>query len=155
MQNLAKIDKSLESIDVTRLVEYTKKIKEIGQGFNPMLAPIYIRDFIVAYDITLTYLAEATKADLRADAAVKQAESIAFLDRAGDYLEGNSIKDTAAARERYICIDSDVIAAKEAKAKTAAIVMFLKNKLQEFRMAHDDIKKIAYADQYQTDNEGV
>ena len=93
MRELARIEKTLEYIDVTKLVQYTKKIKDIGQGFNPMLAPIYIRDFIIAYDIAFTYLAEATKADMLADAALKQAESIAFLDNAGDYLKEKEIME--------------------------------------------------------------
>jgi len=155
MSDLVKIDHSLKTIDVTRLVQYTKKIHEIGQGFNPLLAPIFIRDFIIAYDITNTFLAEATKADVRADTAIKKAEAIAFLDRAGTYLKENDLKDTAAARERYIHIDEDVIAAREAKAKTTAICKFLYNKLQEFRSAHDSVRKIAYSQQFQSDHEGM
>lgn len=155
MSSIAIIEKSLNTIDVTRLVEYTKKIQEIGQGLNPMLAPIFIRDFIIAYDITNTFLAEATKADVRADTAIKRFEAIAFLEKAGKYFEANGIKDTAAARERYVHIDEDVIAAREAKAKTIAISKFLYNKLQEFRSAHDSVRKIAYAQQFQTNDEGM
>ena len=155
MSELAKIENSLKTIDVTRLVVYTKKIQEIGQGFNPLLAPIFIRDFIMAYDLTNIYLSEATKADVRADSAIKHAESIAYLERAGGYLTEHSIKDSSAARERYIQIDPDVMAAKEAKAKTTAIVKFLYNKLQEFRMAHDSIRKIAYAQEFQSNHEGM
>lgn len=153
MTDLVKIQNNLEAIDVTQLVKFTNKIKEIGHGFNPMLAPIYLQDFIIAYDISNTMLASAVKADLMAENACKQAESIAFLDRASSYIKESGLKDSAEARKKYIDIDSDVIAAKELRAKTTAIVTFLKNKLQAFRMAHDDIKKMAYTDQYQTDNE--
>ena len=155
MSNLAKIEHSLQSIDVTKLVQYTKRIQEIGQGFNPMLAPVFIRDFIMAYDITNTYFAEATKADVRADSAIKQSEAIAYLERAGNYLKENEIKDTSAARERYIHIDVDVMAAREAKAKTTALTKFLYNKLQEFRSAHDSVRKIAYSQTFQSDHEGM
>ena len=155
MSNIDKIDRSLEAIDVTKLVQYTRRIQEIGQGFNPQLAPVFIRDFIMAYDITNTFLAEATKADVRADTAIKNSEAIAFLDRAGPYLKENEIKDTASARERYIFIDEDVLAAREAKAKTTAICKFLYNKLQEFRSAHDSVRKIAYSQTFQSDHEGM
>jgi len=36
------------------------------------------------------------------------------------------------------------------------MVTFLKNKLQAFRLAHDDTKKIAYANEYNdSSNEGM
>lgn len=155
MSNLQKIDSSLQNIDLTKLAIYTNKIKDIGHGFNPMLAPIYIRDFIIAYDIAITYLSEAIKADMRADSLLKQVESIAFLDNAKDYLKEREIKDSAEARKRYVSVDPDVLDAQEAKAKTTAVVSFLKGKVQEFRLAHDSVKKIAYADQYQTQFEGM
>jgi hypothetical protein len=155
MSNLAKIEHSLQSIDVTKLVKYTKRIQEIGQGFNPALAPVFIRDFIMAYDVTNMYLAEATKADVRADSAIKQTEAIAYLERAGEYLKENEIKDTSAARERYVHIDDDVMAAREAKAKTTALCKFLYNKLQEFRSAHDSVRKIAYSQTFQSGEEGM
>jgi uncharacterized protein (DUF2164 family) len=155
MSSVAIIENSLKAIDITRLAEYTKRIQEIGQGFYPMLAPIFIRDFIIAYDITNTFLAEATKADVRADTAIKRFEAIAFLEKAGAYFEANGIKDTAAARERYVHIDDDVMAAREAKAKTIAICKFLYNKLQEFRCAHDSVRKIAYTQSFQSDHEGM
>lgn len=155
MSNLTKIEHSLQTIDVTKLVQYTRRIQEIGQGFNPSLAPIFIRDFIMAYDITNVYLAEATKADVRADTAIKYSEAIAYLERAGTYLKDREIKDSNAAREKYIPIDPDVMAAREIKAKTTALCKFLYNKLQEFRSAHDSVRKIAYSQTFQSDHEGM
>lgn len=155
MSNLVKIEQSLKTIDITKLVQYTGRIQEIGQGFNPALAPIFIRDFIMAMDVTNMYLAEATKADVRAESAIKYAEAIAYLERAGTYLKDNEIKDTDAARKMYIPIDDDVQAAREIKSKTQALCKFLYNKLQTFRSAHDSVRKIAYAQTFQTDHEGM
>jgi hypothetical protein len=119
------------------------------------MAPVYMRDFILAYDVTNTMLSRAIRADLEAASAVDTARSIAYLDKAGDYLKLKNIKDSSEARKQYIEIDSDVQRANNLRAKTQAMVSFLKNKMQEFRLAHDDVKKIAYGDQYLSPEEGM
>lgn len=148
------VDKANKMVDVTRLVKYTQKIADIG-SLQKMMAPIYLKDFIEAIDVASSMLAAATKMDHQADASVKRTEAIAFLDRAGDYLKAKGIKDSAEARKKYIDVDPDVILAKDEKARTAALVVFLKHKVQEFRLAHDDVKKIAYGDQQLTNWEGM
>ena len=148
------IDKIHKAVDVTKLVKYTNKIKDIG-SLQKMMAPLYLRDFIEAIDVSSTMLSMAIHADHKADALVKNAEAIAFLDKAGDYLKAKGIKDSAEARKRYIDIDSDVVAAKDEKARTTALVSFLKNKVRVFQDAHNAIKKIAYGDQNMTDWEGM
>jgi len=50
----------LQTIDVTRLAEYTKKISEIG-SLNKMMAPNYLRDFINAMDMTSSMLSDTTR----------------------------------------------------------------------------------------------
>ena len=148
------VDKADKMVDVTKLVKYTRKIADIG-SLQKMMAPIYLKDFIEAIDVSTTMLAAATKMDYEADAAVKTAEAIAFLDRAGDYLKQKGIKDSAEARKKYIDIDPDVIAAKNEKARTAALIVFLRGKVQGFQKAHDDVKKIAYGDQQLSNWEGM
>lgn len=154
--SLTKIEESLQSIDMTRVIKYTKKIQELSKGANTQLAPIHLQDFIMAIDVTNVLLAKAIRTDLRADAYLKQSESIAYMDNAGEYLTEKGIKDTAEARKRYVPIDPAVMAANDMRAKTAAMVSFLRNKMMEFRMAHDDIKKIAYSGDYNnTEYEGM
>jgi len=148
------VDKANKMVDVTKLVKYTQKIADIG-SLQKMMAPIYLKDFIEAMDVSSSMLAAATKMDHYADTLVKQTEAIAFLDKAGDYLKQIGIKDSAEARKIYVDIDPDVVSAKNEKARTAALVVFLKNKVQEFRLAHDDVKKIAYGDQQLTNWEGM
>jgi len=148
------VDKANKIVDVTRLVEYTRKIKDIG-SLQKMMAPIYLKDFIEAIDVSSTMLSVAVQLDIKADTALKQAEAIAFLDKAGDYLKQKGIKDSAEARKKYVDIDPDVIDAKNEKARTTALVIFLKNKVQEFRLAHDDVKKISYGDQQLSNWEGM
>ena len=151
---LVVLEKKLLRLDVTRLIEYTKKIERIG-GLNNMMAPQYLRDFIIAQDHTSTLLSHAVRYDLEAANALETAKAIAYLDKAGDYLKSKGIKDSAEARKRYVELDADVKAAHQLKAKTAALVTFLKNKHQAFRQAHDDVKKMVYSDQYQSPDEGM
>jgi len=147
------MSKELQTIDVTKLVEYTKLISDIG-GLNKMMAPNYLRDFINAMDVTSSMLSKATKAQLNAESELKRAEAIAYLDKAGDYLSERGIKDTAESRKKYIDVDSDVLAAKDKVAAATAMVTFLKNKYQAFRCAHDDVKKISFNEVQGTAFEG-
>jgi hypothetical protein len=153
MRDLMVIEGDLQRIDVKRLVQYTHLIKDIG-SLNHMMAPAYLRDFIMAYDLTNMMLAEAIRYDIETKTAFDAARSIAYLDRAGDYLSKRNIKDSAESRKQYVDVDPDVQKAADLRAKTEALVAFLKNRLQSFRLAHDDVKKMAYTDQYQTPNEG-
>lgn len=153
--SLVKIEEGLRNLDMTRVVEYTHKIQDISKGFNTSLAPIYLRDFILAIDVTNGLLASAIRTHARAEAYAKQMEAIAFMDNAKVEIEQRGLRDSAEARKRYVPMDPAVIEAHEAKAKTEAMVVFLKNKLQEFRLAHDDVKKIAYSNEYNTEYEGM
>ncbi len=119
-----------------------------------MMAPQYLRDFILGYDVTNAMLSTAVRCEIEAKTALDRAKAIAYLDRAGDYCKKNDIKISNGVREQYVELDDDVAEAKSTYAKTVALVTFLKNKLYEFRMAHDDVKKMVYSDSYQTPNEG-
>ena len=143
----------LQTIDVTKLVHYSEKIKEIG-GLNKMLAPNYLRDFIMAMDMTSSMLSKAVKTNLESKAQLDKAKAIAYLDRAPDYCKQNDIKISNGVREMYVDLDEDVIAAKEKYAASEAMVTFLKNKYQAFRCAHDDVKKISFNEVQGTGFEG-
>jgi len=145
----------LQTVDVTKLVHYTEKINEIGSSnFNKMLAPNYLRDFIMAMDMTSSMLSQATRTNLSAKAALDKAKAIAYLDKAQDYCVNNDIKLSNGVREMYVDLDEDVIRAKEVYAASEAMVTFLKNKYQAFRCAHDDVKKISFNDVQGTGFEG-
>lgn len=151
--SIVAVEQRLKTIDVTKLVDYTRKIKDIG-GLNNMMAPQYLRDFILAYDVANAMLSTAVRCEVEAKAALDRAKAIAYLDRATEYCRENGIKISNGVREQYVELDEDVAAAKSLYAKATAMTTFLKNKLQEFRMAHDDVKKMVYSDSYQTPNEG-
>jgi hypothetical protein len=141
-------------LDITHLATYTNKIGEVA-SVSKMMAPVYLRDFIIGQDIATTLLARAVQADAKAKARLEYVESIAYLENAGTYLESKSIKESSEARKRYVDIDPDVVAAKDSKARTEALVVLLKGKLSELRQAHDDLKRIAYSDPHMTAYEGM
>lgn len=141
-------------VDITQLAKYINKIEELST-VSKMLAPVYLRDFIIGQDVAITLYARAIKADAKAKAKLEYAESIAYLESAKAYLDAQGIKDTSEARKQYVNIDPTVLEAKDQKAQTEAFVILLKGKCQELRMAHDDLKKITYADTHMTDFEGM
>lgn len=140
-------------IDITSLSTYLNKVKDIP-SLSKMDAPMYLRDFIVGQDTAALLLAKAIQADINAKAKLEEAESIAYLDNAKEYLESRQIKDSSEARKRYISIDPAVKAAQDNKAKTEALVALLKNKLSVLRQSHDTLKKIVYDNNKGTDWEG-
>jgi hypothetical protein len=147
-------DKSLVSIDITTLAIYLDKVREIA-SVNKMMGAVYLRDFIIGQDVAGVLLAKAVQADIKAKARLEQAESIAYLDNAAEYLQARNIKDSSEARKRYIPVDEGVIKASDDKARTEALVSLLKNKLSILRQSHDDLKKILYGDQHMTQYEGM
>ena len=145
--------KELQSIDVTSLLAYTEKINDIS-NMNKMLAPNYLRDFILALDLTSTMLSKAVKINLNAKASLDKCKAIAYLDKAPGYCEEKGIKLSNGVREMYVDLDDDVVKAKDIYAATEAMVLFLKNKYQAFRCAHDDVKKISFNEVQGTAFEG-
>jgi hypothetical protein len=143
-----------ERVDITRLALYVNKIEELP-SVSKMAAPSYLRDYIVGQDIAANLLAKAVQADSKAKAKLDYAESIAYLEKAREYLEQRGIKDTSEARKQYVSINEEVVKAKDIKAGTEALVTLLKSKLSQLRQAHDDLKKIAYGDQNLTPYEGM
>ena len=143
-----------EKVDITRLAHYVNKIEELS-SINKMMAPQYLKDYIIGQDVAANLLAKAIQADSRAKAKLDYAESIAYLEKAREYLEQHGIKDTSEARKQYVNIDQAVQNAKDIKAGTEALVTLLKSKLSQLRQAHDDLKKIVYGDQNLTPYEGM
>ncbi len=141
-------------LDITQLAAYINKIEE-SASVSKMLTPVYLRDFIIGQDVATNLYAKAVKADAKAKAKLEYVESIAYLENAKAYLDAKGIKDTSEARKQYVNIDPAVVEAKDQKAQTEALVILLKGKLSELKQAHDDLKKVTYADVNMTDYEGM
>ena len=147
-------DMPVQAMDITQLAQYTNKIEELA-SVSKMLAPVFLRDFIICQDVAIKLLAIANQADCKAKAKLEYTQSIAYLENAKPYLESKGIKDTSEARKQYVDIDPEVISAKDHKAMTEAMVILLKGKVNELRMAHDDLKKITYTDSQMSNWEGM
>lgn len=147
-------DLPVKVVDITQLAEYVNKIEELS-SVSKMMAPVFLRDFIIGQDVATALLAKAVKADGKAKARLEYLESIAYLENAKAYLDAKGIKDTSEARKQFVNIDSDVVEAKDQKAQTEALVILLKGKCSELRMAHDDLKKITYDNSNMTPFEGM
>jgi hypothetical protein len=155
VSDLVVITNTLDAIDIKRISEYTRKLADIGDSFNKMLAPTYARDFIIAYDISSTMLAKALQVEVQAKSALDEAEAIAFLDRAPEYFEARGEKKpTVEAKKAYVALDQDVKNAKDIHARAIATVSLLKSKVIEFREAISLVKTLQ-SDGYLSKWEGM
>lgn len=154
VSKLEKLNSKFDTVDVSKLVKYERKIGELA-NFNSMLAPQYMRDFIDAQDVCGVMLATAILVQEKSKAILEEAEAIAYLDTATEYLKAKGIKDTNESRKKYIDIDPAVIKAKDIHAKSIALVTLLNNKLWNFKQAHDDVKKMTYQNEKLTNYEGM
>jgi len=146
--------KQLAPIDISQLAIYLDKANQIA-SVSKMMVGVYLQDLIKGQDIANSLLAKAIQTDIKAKTKLEYAESIAYLDKAAEYLQSKGIKDSSEARKRYVDIDPDVIAAKDKKAQTEALVALLKGKANVLRQSHDDLKKLHYGDQHMTGYEGM
>ena len=123
------------------------KIKDMVKGGNTIMAPTYMRDFLVGLDVAGELYSLAVSEDIQAGKALDLAKSIAYFDFAPEYLKAQDVKVSDAAKKTAVSLCPEVQAAANIKSKTEAMTIFLRNKLQVLRVAHDDIKKIAYTEQ--------
>lgn len=156
MLNLNPIQERLEKIQaqLPSLKDYDKKVREISSS-SKMMAASYLRDLIVAQDATNNLYMLAMACELDAERLVKEAKAIAFLDKSTTYITGNGGKATDVAKKFYVDMDGDVKGASDMRNRAVAIATFLRDKSHIYRMAHDDLKKITYSDEYKTPYEGV
>lgn len=154
MADIVVINQTLDSLDLRKIAEYTRKLSDIGDGFNKLMAPVYARDFVIAYDVSSVMLAKALQAELQAKTAVEEAEAIAFLDKAPEYFKNKGEKPTVESKKAYVALDPDVQAAKEVYAKSVATVSLLKSKVHEFREAISLVKTLQ-TDGYLSSWEGM
>jgi hypothetical protein len=152
--SLTIVKDNLDSIEIQRIVEYTRKLKDIGDGFNKMMAPIYARDFIIAYDVSSTMLARALQAEMQVRSALEEAEAIAFLDRAPDFFNQRQEKPTVESKKAFVALDKDVKEAKELLSRAVAVVCLLKSKVNEFKEAISLVKTLQ-TDGYLSRYEGM
>lgn len=140
---LALIEDRLNSIDITRIADYTSKIGNIS-NLSQGASTLYLQDFIVAFDLTSNALSRAVRCESEAKSLLESARSEAYFDRASIFLTERKIKDTSEARKKYEEIDAEVIKAKDIYNRSSATVTLLKNKVMAFRYAYEAIKKVYF-----------
>jgi hypothetical protein len=143
MKSLSTISESLDSINISKIVEYSNKIGQIT-SLSQGAASVCLQDFIVAYDLASYALSISMKCEADAKTALDSAKSEAYFDRAPDYLTKNSTKDTSEARKKYEEIDEEVVQAKDIYSRAEATTQLLKNKLMTFRYTYEAIKKMYF-----------
>lgn len=134
------------NLDVSELVKYDKMKRDLAH-IDIITGAALMRDFLNAYEIAADL---AIKAKYMLEGAVenmKHEEAKAVLERAPKYFEENetlskSIKDSKSLRETYLQLDEQYRNSKEKVAALKALVRLLDNKVDSYRMAHDDAKKI-------------
>ncbi len=145
---IEKLEEKIRGLDMTPVLHYSNKLEEMTKASNTMVAPMYLKDFIVAMDKANDLVAKAQFFYGQAKSALDLAEATAYFDNAGQYLESKGVKDTSEARKRYVDLDPDVQKAKDVVSRAESMLEFLKVKRQEFKMAHEAVKKIAYSSDY-------
>lgn len=154
LEDLGRIESRLREVDTGAIDQYLEKIDEIRRVTNSMIAPQYLQDFIIAYDVTNDLLSSVTSVYNMAELLRKTAEANAYLTRAQPYLESINQKETVDSKKYYVAIDPVVQRATLLSQEAERLMISLRGKLQTFRMAHDDVKKMAYAPDYNSPNEG-
>jgi len=157
-QLIDNLNSQLESLhsDMAVIHKYSSKLEELNKGVNTLLAPIYLRDFIVAYDVATNLFARASYIQSKADHLVDMAKAEAYLDKSVEALKNRNIKDTVDAKNHFVSMDLEVGHAKDLKARADAMSAILKNKIVGFKMALETVKKMAYAGDYSNSpNEGM
>jgi hypothetical protein len=148
------INQSLDALDLKKISEYTRKLSDIGDGFNKMMAHVYLRDFIIAYDISTVMFAKSIQTEMQAKSHLEEVEAIAFLDKSSEFFKLRNEKATVESRKAFVDLDPDVKQAKETLARATATVALLKGKVQEFREAIGAVK-LLQNDGYTSQWEGM
>lgn len=152
MTTQLQVTQSLDSIDLQLVAQYAKKLSDVGNAFNKIMAPTFIRDFIIGYDIISVQLAKAIETEIKAKSMLETTEAIAYLDGAPEFFKTRDEKPTVESRKAYVAMDQDVIRAKELYARSVAMVSLLKSKAIEFKAAIDCTRDLA-RDGYMTPHE--
>jgi hypothetical protein len=132
-------------VDLSVLAKYIDIAKNIA-SISKMMAPVTLQSLIEGQDIAGEMLSKIIQQDVLLSNKLSEAEAVAYLDRSTDFLQSKGLKDTSEARKQYVEMDPDVVRLRNKKAMLEAFSSMLKNKLSVLKQAHDDLKKIHYAD---------
>ena len=145
--SIAVAAKSMEgAVDLASLQIYDARKMDI-QSIDLVNGPLYMRDFLAAFEAAAKMAIRARKKYEDAKTEAKHQEAKAKLERFTAYYEANkatlgALKDSSSLRDAYVDLDQDYMDAKERVNALQALTAYLDNKTESYRMAHDDAKKI-------------
>ena len=133
-------------VDLTKVLKYDAQLLDLT-SVDVVSGPMFMRDFNIAYDKMAQIVSNITKMYEDAVENRKHEESKAILERAPEYFAKNDtmngkLGDSAALRKTYVHLDEKYMKAKERENALKALLLYLDKKLDSFKMAHDDAKKI-------------
>jgi hypothetical protein len=130
-----------QEIDLTRLYQYEKQLEELAT-VNDLTGPMYIKDYLMACNLAADLLSRVIYLHETAEDEAKLAKSIAYLEKAPQFLEKSGRKMTESACEQYVQMDEHYRAAKDRENYLLALRTRLEQKVRIFKDAHDSSKKI-------------
>lgn len=138
-------------VDLSVIATYVDMAKNIA-SVSKMMAPVTLQSLIEGQDLAGDLLSKVIQQDVLVSNKLSEAEAIAYLEKSTDFLQSKGLKDTSEARKQYVEMDPDVLALRNKKAMLEAFTSMLKNKLSILKQAHDDLKKIHYAESANVSN---
>lgn len=128
-------------LDMTEIYEYESMITAIA-NINNMNGAFYMREFLNAKELASSFYCRLLYDFEQSKNKTKEACAIAYLERSEQYLKEKGIKSTDEAKKQYVQIDADYKKAKDRQDMYEALMVLMKNKVDKFQSAHDDVKKI-------------
>jgi hypothetical protein len=128
-------------LDMTKIYEYESMIHAIAT-INNMNGAFYMREFLYAKEMASSYYCKLMFEHEQARNKAKEAAAIAYLERSEVYLKERGVKSTDESKKQYIQIDVTYKKAKDKQDMYEALMILMRNKVDKFQAAHDDVKKI-------------
>lgn len=128
-------------LEMSTLKDYEAKLSALT-SITHHNGPLYMQHFLEAFSLAASFSAKITHELEKAKDASKRARAVAHLRTAHEWLAANGKKVTESACEQYVEMDHDYAQARELEAYLKALSEYLEKKVELFKAAHDDVKKI-------------
>jgi hypothetical protein len=126
-----------------RLKQYTDKLALIPTVTLDN-TPYLMGDILEGYTRIQSMLIEATYRTTMATKERDGAEAIATLEKFPEYCAAKNIKGTVDQCNKFLCMDNDVLMARDNLAKAIALESYLNTQSKTFYIAIDNLKKAQY-----------
>lgn len=128
-------------IDMTDILSFQELVEDIS-NVTKIKGPYFMQQMLKAKDLAANYLSRVTYEYEKAKDQSRRKSSLAYLEKASDYLLKRGRKITEEACKRYAEIDEEYLKARDNEIYYKVLTEYMKMKLDYFSNAHDDAKKI-------------